>query len=538
MASAEQQHRQQQQQQQQQQQPQAGKVALVTGATAGIGLATADYLAGQGATVILGAIDYREGREVAAGLMRKHRGSQVEVAPQLDLACQDNVARFAEAVAARPGPLDILVNNAGVGNGYRHTCAAQQRCFTKQGVGMLAQINHLGPYTLTRLLEAKLAASRARVVFVSSIVHRFAAIRDVHAFLTDWQAGRYEHTKLANLYTAFEMQRRLGAQGVTACAVDPGAVRSGIWANNPRFNRRLGKAVIVLGAQGVTACAVDPGAVRSGIWANNPRFNRGPGKAVIDACYAPPEDAARVLLHAATCDWRADVRSGTGLGGQGAGDVAAAAAAAPEQDLRYYARGVFAWPQHVHAATCDWRADVRSGTGLGGQGAGDVAAAAAAAPEQDLRYYARGVFAWPQGAGEEAAAAAAAPEQDLRYYARGVFAWPQGAGGVAAGAAAEPEHDLRYYARGVFAWPQVCNDWAAGGPLRSSAWALNTALHTTLDWPLRRLLHSGHDLHRVVPAAAGSHAYDKQVASELWEQSADLAGLPAQPLVGSQCVAA
>ncbi|WIA35876.1 hypothetical protein OEZ86_004259 [Tetradesmus obliquus] len=417
MASAEQQHR--QEQQQQQQQPLAGKVALVTGATAGIGLATADYLAGQGATVILGAIDYREGREVAAGLMRKHRGSQVEVAPQLDLACQDNVARFAEAVAARPGPLDILVNNAGVGNGYRHTCAAQQRCFTKQGVGMLAQINHLGPYTLTRLLEAKLAASRARVVFVSSIVHRFAAIRDVHAFLTDWQVGRYEHTKLANLYTAFEMQRRLGAQGVTACAVDPGAVRSGIWANNPRFNR-------------------------------------GPGKAVIDACYAPPEDAARVLLHAATCDWRADVRSGTGLGGQGAGDVAAAAAAAPEQDLRYYARGV--------------------------------------------------------------------------------FAWPQGAGGVAAGAAAEPEHDLRYYARGVFAWPQVCNDWAAGGPLRSSAWALNTALHTTLDWPLRRLLHSGHDLHRVVPAAAGSHAYDKQVASELWEQSADLAGLPAQPLVGSQCV--
>jgi hypothetical protein len=42
---------------------------------------------------------------------------------------------------------------------------------------LLSQINHLGPYTLTRLLEAKLAASAARVVFVSSIVHRFAAIR-------------------------------------------------------------------------------------------------------------------------------------------------------------------------------------------------------------------------------------------------------------------------------------------------------------------------------------------------------------------------
>lgn len=74
---------------------------------------------------------------------RKHQGSRVEVAPQLDLACQDSVARCAEAVASRPGPLDILVNNAGVGNGYRHTCAAQQRLFTKQGVGMLTQASDM-----------------------------------------------------------------------------------------------------------------------------------------------------------------------------------------------------------------------------------------------------------------------------------------------------------------------------------------------------------------------------------------------------------
>jgi NAD(P)-dependent dehydrogenase (short-subunit alcohol dehydrogenase family) len=81
---------------------------------------------------------------------RKHRISHVQVAPQLDLACQDSVARFAEAVASMPGSLDILVNNAGVGNGYRHTCAAQQRLFTKQGVGMLTQasstcsVQHVG----------------------------------------------------------------------------------------------------------------------------------------------------------------------------------------------------------------------------------------------------------------------------------------------------------------------------------------------------------------------------------------------------------
>jgi WW domain-containing oxidoreductase len=78
--------------------------------------------------------------------------------------------------------------------------------------------------------------------------------------------------------------------------------------------------------------------VRSNIWANNPKFNRGPGKAVIDACYAPPEDAARVLLHAATCDWQADALCSVEEG-------AAAAAVPAEEDLRYYARGVFAWPQ-------------------------------------------------------------------------------------------------------------------------------------------------------------------------------------------------
>jgi WW domain-containing oxidoreductase len=92
----------------------------------------------------------------------------------------------------------------------------------------------------------------------------------------------------------------------------------------------------------VQACAVDPGAVRSNIWANNPKFNRGPGKAVIDACYAPPEDAARVLLHAATCDWQADAPSSSSSSNRPRQE---SAAVPPEEDLRYYARGVFAWPQ-------------------------------------------------------------------------------------------------------------------------------------------------------------------------------------------------
>eukprot|EP00878_Enallax_costatus_P001002 GHUV01001134.1.p1 GENE.GHUV01001134.1~~GHUV01001134.1.p1 ORF type:complete len:354 (+),score=120.84 GHUV01001134.1:515-1576(+) len=278
-----------------------GKVALVTGATSGIGQVTAEYLAEHGAEVILGVRNTDAGNKLAKEIMAKYPGSKVECGPPLDLMRQESVKAFAEAINKRPGPLNILVNNAGLGY--------TKKSFTDQGVGMLTQVNHLGPYTLTRLLEEKLVASKARVVNVVSVTHRFAKIKDAKALFTDWRCGFYEHNKLANVYTAFEMQRRLGARGVQSVAADPGAVRTNIYNNSPK----LGKGFI---------------------------------KKMIDNCYAPPEDGAQAVIYSATCDWGNDLRKkkdGSPL--------------LPHEDLRYYARGVFAWPQICN----DWASGGKGG---------------------------------------------------------------------------------------------------------------------------------------------------------------------------------
>lgn len=77
------------------------------------------------------------------------------------------------------------------------------------------QVNYLGHYALTRLLEPVLIASKpSRVVSVSSVTHRFTSIRDTAKFLTTPAAAHYQETKLAQVLFTFELQRRLGRFGV------------------------------------------------------------------------------------------------------------------------------------------------------------------------------------------------------------------------------------------------------------------------------------------------------------------------------------
>ncbi|GBF90754.1 hypothetical protein Rsub_03055 [Raphidocelis subcapitata] len=287
-----------------------GKVALVTGATSGIGFETADFLAAHGADVILGVRNVEAGQKIAKEIMAAHPGCKVEVGPSLDLTSQDSVKAFASKIAERKGPLNILVNNAGLGY--------TKKSFTEQGVGMLTQVNHLGPYTLTRMLESKLVASKARVVNVASVTHRITRIKDARALFTDWKGGFYQHNKLANVYFAFELQRRLGARGLQACVADPGAVRTNIYNNSPKLSKGLINVMI-------------------------------------NKFYAPPEDGAKAVIHAASCDWDAD-RPAPAKG---------KAKVAPQQDLRYYARGVFTWPQ----ITSDW---AMGGKGFLGKLKGDL----------------------------------------------------------------------------------------------------------------------------------------------------------------------
>ena len=139
--------------------PMAGRTVLVTGATGGIGKATALGLATMGAHVAITGRD-RARTEAAAGEIRAAGGGQVDVFVA-DLSSQSEVRRLADEVLQRLSRIDVLVNNVG---GYWNT-----RHVTADGLERTFALNHLAPFLLTNLLLDRLKQSApARVVTVSS----------------------------------------------------------------------------------------------------------------------------------------------------------------------------------------------------------------------------------------------------------------------------------------------------------------------------------------------------------------------------------
>jgi NAD(P)-dependent dehydrogenase (short-subunit alcohol dehydrogenase family) len=202
----------------------AGKTAIVTGASSGIGYEIARQLVAHGAHVVLAS--RHEGRtgQAARRIEAAAPGASVEARP-LDLADLSAVRRFADEALRRHRGLDILVNNAGIAGGPRRE--------TSDGFEMHFQVNYLGHFALTGLLlPALLARTGARVVSVSSDI----AAKERIDF-DDLQGGRkyrfvtaYAQSKLANLLFAFELERRSqsAGAGITSLAAHPGVVKTAI----------------------------------------------------------------------------------------------------------------------------------------------------------------------------------------------------------------------------------------------------------------------------------------------------------------------
>jgi retinol dehydrogenase-12 len=196
-----------------------GKVCVVTGATSGIGKATATALARQGAQVVLVGRDRGRGEATAAEL-----GAVAATPPQLEIADLASMAQV-RALADRLNTLDridVLVNNAGF--------VAGQHRVTADGFEEVLAVNHLAPFLLTNLLLAKLTASApARVITVASDAHTAARL-DVDDLQLEhgWDSWRsYSNSKLANILFTRELARRLAGTGVTANCAHPGVVRTG-----------------------------------------------------------------------------------------------------------------------------------------------------------------------------------------------------------------------------------------------------------------------------------------------------------------------
>jgi retinol dehydrogenase-12 len=196
-----------------------GKVCVVTGATSGIGKATAAALARLGATVVLVGRD-RARTEAAAAEVGSAGGPppRAEVA---DLSSLEQVRGLAERLAGLER-IDVLVNNAGLVLGERRV--------TTDGLEHVLALNHLAPFLLTSLLLPKLAESApARVVTVTSDAHSAARL-DLSDLNLErgWDSWRsYANSKLANILFTRELARRLDGTGVTANCAHPGVVRTG-----------------------------------------------------------------------------------------------------------------------------------------------------------------------------------------------------------------------------------------------------------------------------------------------------------------------
>ena len=207
----------------------SGKLAVVTGATGGLGLETALGLAGAGAEVVLVGRNPARGKDAAALIRARHPAANVWF-EQVDLASLASVKEFADEMVAEARPIDILVNNAGV-------MALPKRQTTADGFEMQFGVNYLSHFALTAQLLPLLKAGKARVVQLASIAHKGGRIRfDDLNYETSYKPWPvYQQSKLAMLMFAIELQRRSDANGwgLTSVASHPGYAHTDLIANGP-----------------------------------------------------------------------------------------------------------------------------------------------------------------------------------------------------------------------------------------------------------------------------------------------------------------
>lgn len=209
------------------------RVAVVTGASSGIGQVTARDLAARGDTVVLVSRGEGRGAEVAERIRTETGGDVHFLAADLGLSAGQRA--FAAAFRERWTRLDVLVLNAGAYFGSRSE--------TADGVESTWALNHLGVFVPAVLLADLLVASApARVVITSSNAAQMARFRwddlEFERGYSGWIA--YAQSKLANQVATRALARRLEGTGVTVHSFHPGFVATGFGSGDGVMAKAIG----------------------------------------------------------------------------------------------------------------------------------------------------------------------------------------------------------------------------------------------------------------------------------------------------------
>ena len=200
----------------------ARPVAIVTGASAGIGKSTARLLVAQGWQVIGTGRDPQRSSAATAEIEGTARDGGSFTMLRGDFNLMADVVRLAAEIRALTPRIDVLVNNAG---GVRDRLIT-----TEEGTEATFAANHLAPFLLTReLLPLLRASAPSRVIAVSSSAHRHSQgynFGDLQSFATGHAVAAYCQAKLANILFTRELARREAGNGVVAQAMHPGVVDS------------------------------------------------------------------------------------------------------------------------------------------------------------------------------------------------------------------------------------------------------------------------------------------------------------------------
>jgi len=211
-------------------------LAIVTGATSGLGLETAKGLAAQGWDLALACRDDRKAKAVADQILSAYQSIMAETL-HLDLASLQSIRGFADELSRRHQRIDLLVNNAGV---YCDT-----RSLTAEGFEMTIGVNFLGTVALTRHVVPLMTdhgGSGARIVNVASAAAAYGRLRPGDGMFVEARHGfrGYAASKLALVLFTHDLALELAGTGVTVNAVHPGDAATNIWRGQSLLMKAVG----------------------------------------------------------------------------------------------------------------------------------------------------------------------------------------------------------------------------------------------------------------------------------------------------------